>query len=261
MKKALFFLFLAFAVLTPSVLAQETAPQQKQSREHRGFYNSSSFGFGFVQSDWKSHDFSDGDYGMEEKDIEKNEFVGYTYPVFEFKFGVALANIVAFHTVLNFGFYSGTNDYFYDEYFKKYKYDDDKYVEILDKDGNRIYTSDWMKDYSEHEEESDVAVSARAYIGFGTTIYPFTNPNSVMNGAFIGGSIGYTFTGTFSKSSDDFAYGSLGNGFEVELGKDWWVNDHLSIGVGLTYGHSFLHFLETEGSDNVITLSFRLTRG
>jgi len=260
MKKISLILLAFFAIFSQTVFAQESVSAKTNPREHRGFYNSASFGAGFLGLSVKRLDYV-GRERFDERQVEKFEFIGGSFPVFEFKFGTAVANLVAFHTVFNFAIFTGSDDYFYDEYRKSFQYDDAKYKPVLDKDGNNIYTSGWVKEKSESEESSGTAVNVRSYLGFGATLYPFRDPGSVMNGAFVGASMGYTFFGTATKADDNSAYGSLGTGFQVELGKDWWLNDHLSVGVGLTYGHSFLNFFGTEGSDNLISLNFRLTRG
>ena len=86
-------------------------------REHRGFYNSVSFAFAY---NWYNNSNEDIDYygrsyggsKVSEREIDYFEYNGFTFPLFEFKFGVALANLVAFHSVFNLGFYTGSLDYF-----------------------------------------------------------------------------------------------------------------------------------------------------
>jgi hypothetical protein len=84
-----------------------------------------------------------------------------------------------------------------------------------------------------------------------------------MNGLFVGGSVGYTCFATMIVDGLQDASLKAGAAFQVELGKDWWVNDHLSLGVGLGYARSGLvwNTVESHDTDNVISLSLRLTRG
>ena len=75
--------------------------------------------------------------------------------------------------------------------------------------------------------------------------------------------MGYTVFATVIIGGEENACGNAGPGFELELGKDWWVNDHLSIGVGLGFAHSSLvwNTVSSHSSDNVISIAFRMTRG
>lgn len=230
-------------------------------REHRGFYSSTSFGFGYLGLNLKQTEYDDYDYKVE-KDVKKFDFNGFTFPALEFKFGTALANIVAFHTVFGLSLYSGICDYSYDKYYREYKHDG-SYNAVLDKNGKNVFVGDWERNSSSHSSVSNAGSAFKSFIGFGTTVYPFTNPKSAMNGAFIGAAVGTDFVFLYTLDEDEHYQPaiSMGTGFQVELGKDWWVNDHLSLGVSLTYGHSFLDFAECEGSENSLSLNFRLTRG
>ena len=241
--------------LTALVCAQ-SAPSFASSapREHRGFYSSVSFGAAYNwyksskvniekkyigSEDWDSH---------KERELDLFEFGGATFPTLEFKFGTALANLVSFYTVFNLGAFPGTMDYFYEEY-DEICYTKNSCVETVKKE--------------EFSESSSDAYNFRTYIGFGSTLYPFIDKASPLNGFFVGGSVGYAFFVSVINDGEKDAAANGGIGFQVEFGKEWWVNDHLSIGVGLGYARTslFMYTVDSHASDNVISLSFRLTRG
>ena len=87
-------------------------------REHRGFYNSTSFGTAY---NWFYNSLDDTDkYNDRQRhDVEYYEFSGGSFALGEFKFGVAIADLVAFHTVFNVGFFMGTVDYFNERYHER----------------------------------------------------------------------------------------------------------------------------------------------
>jgi hypothetical protein len=244
--KILAILFLCMA----SFVCAQSAPSLGKSapREHRGFYNSASFGFAYNWYDASKEDI-DRYSDKVERGIDYFEYNGFTFPQMEFKFGVALGNLIAFHTVFNLGFFAGVIDYRYEEY-NGVCSDDNVCIEVLDeKDADEFSAAD--------------AYSFRSFIGFGSTLYPFRDKESPLNGFFIGGSVGYTLFVTMINSNEEETCGNGGIGFQTEIGKDWWVNDHLSIGVGLGFAHNGLVWqtVRSHESDNVISISFRLTRG
>lgn len=239
--------------MTALVCAQ-TAPMlgSPAPQEHRGFYNSVSFGaaYNWYENSKKDmDDYNNGYVDVQDREINSFEYYGGTFPMFEFKFGAALANLLAVHTVFNIGFFSGTVD--------------ESYVEYRKQCGeNKICVEEELKNKTVKDQSSD-AYSFRTYLGFGTTVYPIQDKQSPMNGFFVGGSVGYMFFATIIEGGLEEASLNAGPSFQVELGKDWWVNDHLSIGVGLGFAHSGLvwNTVESHDTDNMISLSFRLTRG
>ena len=110
---------------------------------------------------------------------------------------------------------------------------------------------------------SNDAYNFRTYFGFGATFYPIRDKNSPMNGFFVGGSLGYTLFVAVINGGHDSATGNGGFGFELETGKEWWINDHYAIGFGIGFAHSSLVWetVKSHRSDNVLSLSFRMTRG
>jgi hypothetical protein len=106
----------AFAESAPSAPSiGKSAP-----REHRGFYSSMSFGYAY---NWYKNSRNDVDWRagytdiyktMKEEETDYFEFGGGSFTLAEFKFGVALGNLIAIHSVFNFGFYAGSIDYRYE---------------------------------------------------------------------------------------------------------------------------------------------------
>lgn len=117
-------------------------------------------------------------------------------------------------------------------------------------------------DFSE-EYSDDMSWMLRTYVGFGASIYPFRNPNSALNGFFVGGSVGYELGVVFGDEISSGPNQDVDLGFTVEIGKEWWVNDYLSLGIGVSYFYGNTRF-ESDASDNRINgfqLMFRMTRG
>ncbi|MCI6437940.1 hypothetical protein [Fibrobacter sp.] len=251
MNKRIFFVVLLSLV---ALVSAQTAPKLSSPApmEHRGFYNSVSFGAAYnwyENSKNEKDEYYSGRTNVVNREINTFEYSGGTFPMIEFKFGVALANLLAFHTVFNMGFFSGTIEEGFSEYRKECG-------------ENKICIEEELEKKRVRDKSSD-AYSFRSYIGFGTTIYPIQDKQSIMNGLFVGGSVGYTLFATMINDGLENASANAGAAFQVELGKDWWVNDHLSIGVGLGYARSGLvwNTVKSYDTDNVISLSFRLTRG
>ena len=242
MKKVFAVLVLCAAAL---VFAQSPNIAEPAPREHRGFYNSASFGFAF---DWFNN--SDEHVLKSDNKIERDvyffDYYGFSFMLGEFKFGYALGNLVAFHTVFNIAFYIGTVDSY-----------DKHYVSICAEKNLCVEQPDLGKDGE--DPSSGDAYNFKTYFGFGATFYPFRDKTSPLYGAFVGGSVGYTL---FVEEGDRES-GNFGIGFELEIGKEWWLNDRLSIGFGLGFAHFGLEWYTAEShrSDNVLSLSFRLTHG
>lgn len=244
---------LACAQYSPSIATP--AP-----REHRGFYSNASFGAGYSWYSSSMEEYDETSYDdkkVRDRTINYFDFSGGTFPIFEFKFGVAAANLLTFHTVFNFGFFMGTME----EEYRSYRRECDQNGECEEYLKKNSYHEPFLRDKA--EVVTSDAYSFRTYIGFGSTVYPIQDKQSVMNGFFVGGSVGYTFFATFIDGGLEDECTNTGLSYQFELGKDWWVNDHLSIGVGLGYARTglVLQTVKSHDSENVISLSFRLTRG
>lgn len=269
-KNFLIILLLSIISYAQTTEIEKYKPQNKHPHEHRGFYTSTSVGIGYLSANLAKteRDTSLSEHFNIEKNVEKNENSGFSYPVFEFKFGTAIANMFVFHTVFNFAAYYGSNDYSYKTEKRNYKtievvketYRGSQTVKELYKDenGNPIFDGDWNTAYQ--NEESDDALTLNTYVGFGALVYPFRDIHSPLNGFFFGGSVGYNAIAGV-KLNHSHSWTGFGKTFELEIGKDWWINDQLSIGVGFTYAHSTLFMEKSKGAENAFALSFRLTRG
>lgn len=248
-----------FAQTPDSTVSQQKLinGERRPAKEHRGFYNSMSAGFAYEHFQIKEYSY----YGYQKsynsysgRDYDRAEFSGFTFPYMEFKFGNAVGNFIAFYTVFNFAIFSGSLDDVESEETQLYD---------VTADGSVHYTGKWKTNliYNDRSKDED-ALGLRTYVGFGTTIYPFMNKNSAMNGFFVGGSAGYSALAALGIEEDGGEATSLGFTFQVEIGKEWWVNDNLSIGVGFSFYNTNLYFESAEDSwDRVFALSFRMTRG
>ena len=231
----------SFASAQSSPSAGASTPQ-----EHRGFYSNMSFGFAYNWYDNSREDVLDYNSRY---DMDHYEFSGFTFPMSEFKFGIAFENLVAFHLDFNIGFFSGTLDF-----------SNEKRTSICTSDG---VCAEVRQTEKERDSESSDANSLRTYFGFGTTLYPFRDVNSPLNGFFVGGSVGYTLFVTLSDGIGEEISGNGGFGFELEIGKEWWISDHVSFGFGFGFAHTSIAWKvnDSHKSDNVLSLSFRMTRG
>ena len=229
--------------------AQSPSVGKSASREHRGFYSNMSFAFAYNWYENSRVDLGRSGENGKKRLLDIYKFDGFTFPFSEFKFGVGIGNLVAVHFLFNIGFFAGSLDYNYEVYNSQCPigtecpetFDESRYID---------------------EKEND-AYGLRMFFGFGTTFYPIQSKTSPLNGLFIGGSVGYTLFVTLFDSEHEDATGNGGFGFQLEIGKEWWVNDHMSIGFGFGFAHSGLTWetVDSHSSDNVLSLSFRLTRG
>ena len=244
--KKVFAIFILCAV--GLAFAQSPSIAEPAPREHRGFYNSASFGFALNWFKNSVEDIYRSDDGVNQKyrNVEFYEYYGTTFMLGEAKLGYALGNFVALHTVFNFAFYIGTVDYYREHY------------RSICAEGICIETPNLERDDDDDPTAGD-AYNFRTYLGFGATFYPFRDKNSPLYNTFVGGSLGYTLFVNAGHREN----GNGGIGFELELGKEWWLKDRLSIGFGLGFAHFGLVWatVASHRSDNVLSLSFRFTRG
>jgi len=260
MEKVLF-LLLSFAVVSFTQSTERQTACGTHPREHRGFYNSADFGFGYISA-FSEEENDAARYRFREKTSESKNAYGFTFPTLEFKVGTAVGNLVAFHSVFSLALYSGENDYKYERYRRDYEKSADGEYYDGSNEKAEAFAGDWYRDG--YTSDSKDAFVFNTFIGFGMTFYPFMDADSPMNGAFVGGAIGYSADLTIpvgKGSGDNDLWGGFGRRFQVEIGKEWWLNDLLSLGVGLTYGHTQLYLEDRIGEINSITISFRLTRG
>ena len=155
----------------------------------------------------------------------------------EFRFGIGIGNVLAFYTQFNLAVYIGSLDW-----------------------GDIDCDDEYKNCLVEDEESEDNVAFARSYIAFGTSIYPFLDTSSALNGFFVGSSFGYGI----SSPIKDIEAQSVEIQFTVEIGKDWWVSDQLSLGVGIAYFRAFPQFEALSDLTNAVQgfhLLFRMTRG
>ncbi len=249
---------IAILVLCVAGIASAESPSvgKPAAHEHRGFYSNMSFAFAHNWYKNSREDLSRGYFENgggyvdgKRRVVDYYDYSGSTFPMSEFKFGVGIANLAAIHFVFNIGFFSGSMDYKYEMY-KSLCTLGEKCPETLDE--SRTI-----------DEKSKEAYSFRTFFGLGSTFYPIQDKTSPLNGLFIGGSVGYTLFLTMINACNEKATGNGGVSFQLELGKEWWISDHVSIGFGLGFAHTGLNWLtlDSHSSDNVLSLSFRLTHG
>ncbi len=215
-KKFLLLLSMGFAISA----ADSTSTANPHPKQHRGFYNSMDFGLSYIDAETRES----GD-----EDYEINSFSGFGFPLMEFRFGVGVANFITFYTQFNFALYLGSGEE------RRFSCDGGVCEERLDDSEN---------------------LQGRTYVGFGTSLYPFRDTSSVLNGFFFGGSSGYSFESLGAIASLDYA-------FTLEVGKEWWVSDEYSIGVSFSYFQAFPQY-DVEKSESPIRgfyVLFRITRG
>ena len=248
----------AIFILCVAIFASAESPSvgEPAAHEHRGFYSNMSFAFAYnwfknsrVDLGGASFEIGGGYIDGKRRYVDYYDYNGFTFPMSEFKFGVGIANLAAVHFVFNIGFFAGSLDYNYEVY------------ESLCAFGKTC--PETIDESRNINNKSRNAYSFRTFFGLGSTFYPIQNKKSPLNGLFVGGSVGYTLFATMINSCNEDATGNGGVSFQLELGKEWWISDRVSIGFGLGFAHTGLIWktLDSHSSDNVLSLSFRLTHG
>lgn len=202
-------------------------------REHRGFYYNYSVGFSYASLDFYSEeDDSWGSYD-DAKEVRDYSYSGFSFLTMNFRFGRAFGNAVALFFSMHLNGYSG-------------------HLEGLSSDYGGI-----LEAY-----DDDNMMMLNGAVGVGFSIYPFRNPDSPMNGFFIGCTHLTSFT-TFSDNTPDVVTGSFLE--QIEIGKDWWISENWSLGFGISYyvpvGNIDLQDNLVNLDQNKFQITFRLTRG
>lgn len=227
MRIAIFILLLAFLAFA------------RPPREHRGLYFNSSIGLTYMDFNVTQSD----SWGTDKKNEEKGSFEGWSIPSFEFKFGRSFGNLFAIYNVWDLAFFKGEGRYY-------------------DVDLEYAYGDWYLEQINEDIRDKD-AWGLNISTGVGFTFYPFRNPNSIMNGSFIGVAVGPMASIAFVHENDDNNdFDLIGIGTQFELGKDWWISDTWSLGIGI--GYTIVAPIETDydNSDgNIFRIMLRLTRG
>lgn len=255
-----FICILAFA----TVAFAQSSDDVPAPREHRGSYLSVNWGLSYLSSEFKDSNFGfdTGNYGGKRPDgrsetveryaqnNEQDSFSAWAFPFIDFRFGKAFGNFMAMYVSFGGGLFKGEG-------------------KISKQDYSITRTS---VDYVlESEERKLVGVSDRTFdsygfygsFGLGFTVYLFQDPSSPLNGLFVGVAGGFDIS---LARDNDYAqdYCTVGGVFtRYELGKDWWVSDTWSIGVGLSFSGLVYEFKNAgeEMSHHAISLFFRLNRG
>jgi hypothetical protein len=259
------FAFAAVAMTHADVAEKYVAPtkQNHPSHEHRGFYFSTSAGISYLSSEANSYNFScpsgtgrtraDGRYEYLQYCGENNRldnFDAFGFPLFDIRFGGAIGNLVAVYTSFNIGLFNG------DGRLRKQDYDVKRFIvdDVWDRDDKTLVGG--------MDQKYDV-YGFYVSLGLGFTVYPFRDPASPLNGFYAGiiGGIDASLA-RLDAYADDFC-GLMGIFTRYEIGKDWWVSDTWSVGVGFSLTKSvYENVNEGDDSDHyVIGLFFRLTRG
>ena len=245
---------------TDSPAQQVVKKKTRPSREHRGFYFSTEFGLAYTnlkiesvrEDKWSTTDDDNKPCERVYEEEFAKRFKGYALPTLDFKFGKSIGNLVAIHSVIGIEPYLGRARYRNTELEKEYGYEG--IIPVLHKDSIKYQKT----------VEGDFT-GGNIALGFGVTVYPFRNPNFVLNGLYIGVSGGMSaFFGFFDDYDESILQEAVFSRYE--LGKDWWVSDTWSIGFGFVYVN--VTAVEESGdenrdgrSHNVFQFLIRLTRG
>lgn len=231
--------------------------------EYRGFYFGSGLGVSYLSSalnvnnlNYQSglgHTRFDGVYEENKhygENHKKERFSGFGFPSLDFRLGMSFANLITFYFNFRGGLYSGEGKNFKEDYSVDRVYLDG----ILDKE-DRVLVGKL--------DRKDDAYAFYGAFGLGFTVYPFRNPASPMYGFYVGVAGGADASVARVNALAQDLSGSMGIFTRYEIGKDWWVSDSWSIGVGFDFT------IEVYGNNNdgddgdchTINLFLRLTRG
>ena len=256
----------------PALAAEPVAPAKKTRvkkvrppHEHRGFFFSMGMGVSYVTTSVDESNVSystgsgyldtDGNFipqsKYERERILHEEFSGWATPIIEFRFGKSIGNLVALYSIFSTGIYQGEGSHKKMNRELSYRYDRSGTLASIDTIPNGT------------KKKKDGALAFFESFGLGLSVYPFRNPESILNGLYIGASGG--FEGFDSHLDDSFSLISNGGVYmRFELGKDWWVSDTWSLGVGIAYVNVTVF---EDGNDkeeherNSISFFIRLTHG
>ena len=252
-----FIVILFFAVAAWAQSSEKVRPPC----EHRGFFYSMGVGFSYtsfsvekVEQRNSYTSFTDVNYRYEtHNNYDKRwEFSGFDIPKFEFRFGTSIGNLVALYSILDFGMYRGDGDYTDEKYDRVY----------LMQNNEETLTSEKLVSV---EKKKDDDMGFYLSFGLGLSVYPIRTLESPWNGFYVSFASGFdTFVVGFVGDHHDESAGGIFTRYEI--GKDWWISETWSIGVGFAYKNLFaVSDGVDEYSSNASRHSFhffiRLTRG
>ena len=246
-----------------SVSASPVKPvREKKIRpacEHRGFFFSAGVGVSYfdassvkesryVQSTGWSSEFESRNVNEE---MTKDAFSGFALPLLEFRFGKSIGNLVALYAMISSGFYRGQGEYS--------NFEREQYYEGPRNGKDSLY----FEHIDDDIEVKDVAFGVSFSVGLGVSVYPFRNPDFVLNGLYVGISSGFDgFAGELDNGYSDFDYAAIFTRYEI--GKDWWLSESWSVGVAFAYindVYSSSWKSDTESKSGVFQFLIRLTHG
>ena len=233
--------------------------------EHRGFFFSMGLGTSYLTtsveetnsriSTSSGYTDSDGvfirqnDYRSEKVLHEK--FSGWALPIIDLRFGKSIGNMVALYSIFSTGIYQGEGSHLRKSQDVSRHYDRSGSLTSIDtmpKSANK---------------KKDDAFAFLETFGLGLSIYPFRNPQSFLNGFYIGASGGVEAVD--AHLDDSFSLISNGGIFtRFELGKDWWISETWSLGVGFAYVSVAIFENGSDKEENdrkSISFFIRLTHG
>ncbi|MCF0214868.1 MAG: hypothetical protein HUK21_00135 [Fibrobacteraceae bacterium] len=248
--KRLLILLTLFSMAVPSLAYQ---------KEHRGLFFQTALGFSYLNTQYddtyKSDYQRNCNYSSNSEEnpdqcrsveIYSHSFSGFSFPEVNVKLGASIGNMVVLFSTLDVG-----------NVFGHAKAQNTEYDENVTK--GTVHSVDFDDKLSDKD-----APGFEFAAGLGFYVYPFRNPQSPLNGLFIGTSSGlggYIVTPRGDYSTDlEF----LNIYTRYEIGKDWWITDTWSLGFGIAYQSMFSNEpIDGDGidSDHKFSIAIRLTRG
>ena len=229
--------------------------------EHRGFFYSMGVGFSYtsfslekveLRNSYMSFSDEKRRYETYNNYDKRWEFSGFDIPKFEVRIGTSIANLVALYSILDFGMYRGDGDYSDARYDRVY----------LMQNNEKTLTSEELASV---EKKKDDAMGFSLSFGLGLSVYPIRNLESPWNGIYVSFASGLDVfvVGFVGEHRDDDAGGIF---TRYEIGKDWWVSETWSVGVGFAYKNLFAisdgdDDYSSKASRHSIHFLIRLTRG
>ncbi|MBR3073769.1 hypothetical protein [Fibrobacter sp.] len=242
------------------------APSPKNnllSREHRGFFFSAGLGLSYMSSNLNSYSSSystgasqtrfDGVY--EERwfggeNNKKEGFSGFGFPTLDVRMGRSVGNLVAIYASMTGSLYNGEGTV----------YKEDFSLEKVVLNGSDENVQKTLLGKLDKKEDGYAFYIS---LGLGFSVYPFRDAISPLNGFYVGISGGADVSLAKVKSENKEISGVMGIFTRYELGKDWWVSDTWSIGVGFAFTKVVYENVNDgdDGGHHFIGLFFRITRG
>ncbi len=219
--------------------------------EHRGFFFSAGTGVTYTDLDVvRRFSYSRWNFSVERSlgydEITRREFSGWTVPVMDFKIGKSIGNLVVVHSIFELALFSGEMEYSYSEQYEKD-------VRVLGISLDKV-----------NAEEKTLSTSAFSLAGgLGLMFYPFRSPSSALNGFYFGISGGMANFVCFGEDEDS-GFDQVSAFTQYEIGKDWWVSETWSVGVGMAFSmHSVMESGDADDGGDRTSIKFlvRITRG